>query len=183
MSCLFSLQNFCVLWACLAKPIKKIVSTGRNLWCLSAKNQLHHLRYFILFFFEYFRHGHQIWYYQLAENFDVYLHKSSTSSLTSSLRYCKDFAKLLFWVRWAWLTMSTKNDSLDLYGNLMFISKQKIKFITIFFLQIFQRYCKLVILGTFGMSVNSQQKRWYYITENFDDYLHTKNQIYHSPLF
>ena len=32
--------------------------------------------------------AHQLWKYQLVENFDVYLHKKSTSCLTFFLRYC-----------------------------------------------------------------------------------------------
>ena len=34
-------------------------------------------------------------------------------SLTSLLRYCKDFANFLLWVLWAWLAMPTRIDSLN----------------------------------------------------------------------
>ena len=40
-------------------------------------------------------HTHQIRQYQHVENFDVYLHKKATLFLTSFLRYCKDFEKLV----------------------------------------------------------------------------------------
>ena len=42
------------------------------------------------------------------------------------------------------------NDSINLKKSLMFICKQKINFILPVFLDILQRYYKLVILGTFG---------------------------------
>ena len=40
------------------------------------------------------------------------------SSLTSFLRYCKDFANLLFLVLWAWLAISTKIVWYQLVGKL-----------------------------------------------------------------
>ena len=46
--------------------------------------------------------------HQFIENCDVHLHKKSTSSPTSFLRYCKDFANLLFWIIWTGLAMPTK---------------------------------------------------------------------------
>ena len=55
---------------------------------------------------------------------------------------------------------------------------QKINFIPPFFLEALQRYCKLVILGTLGMSGYGCQKRWYHFVENFDSYLHANNQIH-----
>ena len=40
--------------------------------------------------------------------------KKSTLSLLYFLRYCKDLVKLLFWVVWACLAMTTKNDNMSL---------------------------------------------------------------------
>ena len=61
-------------------------------------------------------------------------------------------ANFLFWVNWACLATRTYNDGINLKKSLMFIWKQKIDFIIPVFLEIFQRYCKLVILGTLGKS-------------------------------
>ena len=77
--------------------------------------------------------------------------KNSPSSLTSFLRYCKEIANLLFYVLWACLASHTQSGTINLYKNLVFIRKQKINFIPHVFLEIFQRCCKLVILGTLSM--------------------------------
>ena len=69
-------------------------------------------------------------------NFYVYLYKKSTSSLTSFLRYCKDFADMLCWVFWACLTNTTENGSINLWTSLKSTFLQKIKFIPPFFLEI-----------------------------------------------
>ena len=64
-------------------------------------------------YFEYFKH---VWCLTTPIKNDsiIYrklwcsLHKKSTSSLTSFLRYCRDFAFLLFWVIWACLVTTSK---------------------------------------------------------------------------
>ena len=43
-----------------------------------------------------------------------------------------------------------------------------------FSLEILQRYCKLVILGTLGVHGYGHQKLWYPLQGNFDTYLHAK---------
>ena len=62
----------------------------------------------------------------------------------------------------------------------MFICTLKTKVIPPFFLEILQRYCKLVILGTLSLPGYGQQKLWYQLVE--DVYLYAKNQIYPSFL-
>ena len=41
-----------------------------------------------------------------------------------------------------------------------------------------QGYCKLVILGTFGMPGYGHPKRYYQLAENFHAYWQAKNQLY-----
>ena len=48
--------------------------------------------------------------------------------------------------------MPAKIDSMNLLEALMFVYMQTIKFMLPFFLKILQKYCKLVILVTLGMS-------------------------------
>ena len=77
------------------------------------------------------------WTKQFKEiNFYVYLYKKSTSSLTSFLRYCKDFADMLYWVFWACLANTTENGSINLWTSLKSTFLQKIKFIPPFFPEI-----------------------------------------------
>ena len=121
---------------------------------------------------------HQIWQYQLVENI-ICSKKKTNSSLPSFLRYSKDFANL-FWVLSVWLAMPTKMDSINLQKSLMVICMQKIQLDPS--LEILQRYCKIAIFGTLGMTGYGHQKRWYQLVENFDVNLHTQNQIYSSPL-
>ena len=56
----------------------------------------------------------------------------------------------------------------------MFISMQKIDFMPPFFLEMQQRYCKLIVLSDLGMPGYSYQKGWYQLVENFDVYLQAK---------
>ena len=55
----------------------------------------------------------------------------------------------------------------------MFIRWQKFNFILHIFLEILQRCCKLVVLGTLGV---------YQFVENFNVYLQARNQL-HPPWF
>ena len=64
----------------------------------------------------------------------------------------------------------------------MFICRQKINFILHDFYEILQRYCKLVVLGTLGMSGYTHPKRYYQFVDNFRVYLQAKNQL-HPPCF
>ena len=61
----------------------------------------------------------------------------------------------------------------------MFFCRQKFNFILHVFLEILQRYCKLVILGTFGMSGYAHPKWYYQLVENFDFFLHAENELHH----
>ena len=58
----------------------------------------------------------------------------------------------------------------------MFIYKQKINFILPVFLEILQRYCKLVILGTLGKPGYTHPK-YYHLVENFRIYLQAKEPL------
>ena len=102
--------------------------------------------------------------------------KKSTSSLASFLRYCKEIANLLFWVISACLATHTENDSINLKKSLMFTCKQKINFILPVFLEILQRYCKLVVLGTFNKPGYTHLK-YYHLVENFRIYLQAKETL------
>ena len=55
-------------------------------------------------------------------------------------------------------------------------------FIFHIFLEILQRYCKLVILGTLAMPGYAQPKWYCQLVENFCVYLQAKNQL-HPPCF
>ena len=60
---------------------------------------------------------------------------------------------------------------------LTFICRQKIKFILYVFLEILQRYCKLIVLGTLGMP-GYKKPQWYYqLVANVRVYLLSKNQL------
>ena len=60
----------------------------------------------------------------------------------------------------------------------MLVCKQKINFITYFFLKILQRNSKFVILGNLGMPGHTKLKWKYQFEENFDFYLLAKVQLY-----
>ena len=64
----------------------------------------------------------------------------------------------------------------------MFISMQKIDFMPPFFLEMQQRYCKLIVLSDLGMPGYSYQKGWYQLVENFDVCLQAKIK-YVPPFF
>ena len=65
---------------------------------------------------------------------------------------------------------------------LTLICRQKTKFILHIFLEILQRYCKLIVLGTLGMPGYANEKWYYQLVENFRVYLQAKNQL-HSHAF
>ena len=101
--------------------------------------------------------------------------KKSTSSLNSFLKYYKEIANLLSWVIWAGLDTHTWNNNSNLIiiviiiiiiiiinnnnkiinsnlkKPLTWICRQKTKFILHTFLEMLQRYCKLIVLDTLGM--------------------------------
>ena len=96
---------------------------------------------------------------------------TTTMSLTSFLRYCKDkeIINLLFWEFWECLTIPIKiivYQFVEMETS-MFTYLQKIQFLTDFFLKILERNGKPVILGNLG---------W----ETFYAYLRTKNQLHPS---
>ena len=85
----------------------------------------------------------------LQESLLICIQKKSTSSLPSFLRYCKEIANLLFGqFEYAWLWQA--KTILWACRKLVYLHAKKIKFIPPLFLEILQRYCKLVILGTLG---------------------------------
>ena len=77
--------------------------------------------------------------------------KISTASITSLLRCYREIANLLYWVIKAWMATQNKNDSITLKKPSVFISRQKMNFILHVFLEILERYCKPVVLGTLSM--------------------------------
>ena len=66
---------------------------------------------------------------------------------------------------------------------MLLIFMQKIIFIPALFLEILQRYYKLIILGTLGMFGHTHQKQWHQQVENFYVYLQTKSQLDPSMFF
>ena len=113
-------------------------------------------------------HFHKKWQYQFIENCDNHLHKKSTLSLTFILRYCKDFADLIFWVIWTCpqrLMVSTHR----IVQCLSTCKKSREG--RAFFFEILWRYYKLAILGTLGIPGSDQANRYYQYAENSDVYL------------
>ena len=81
-------------------------------------------------------HTHQKRQDQFIDNWDaIYTKNNLHPSL--SLRYCKDFANLLFWVIWAGLVIP-KINGINLWDSLMFIWMQKINFRPHFFSETLQ---------------------------------------------
>ena len=64
----------------------------------------------------------------------------------------------------------------------MLFAGKKIKFILHVFLEILQRYCKLLHLGTLGMRGFAHPKWYYQLVEKFRVYLQTKTHL-HPPRF
>ena len=64
---------------------------------------------------------------------------------------------------------------------LTFICRQKIKFILHVFLEILQRYCKLIVLGTLGIHGYTNPKSYYQLAENFGVHLQAKNLVHPPP--
>ena len=93
----------------------------------------------------------------LQNNFHLHAKNQFPNSLFF-FRYCKVITNVLFWVLWACLAMTSKNDTTSLQKTLRFIFMQNITFIPHLFLEILQRYCKLVILGTLGTPGHAHQK-------------------------
>ena len=97
---------------------------------------------------------------------------------TSFLRCWKSIANLLFWELWECLTISIKIKA-STWRNLIYL-QAKINFIPHVFLEILQICCKLVILGTSGMTGYTHPKRYYlhHLVENFRACLQAKNQFF-----
>ena len=104
-------------------------------------------------------HPRQKWQHQFKENCDAHLHKKTNLSLTSVLKYCRDFANLLFWVMWAGLAMPTKINGINFFLSACKWSPSSLFF---FFLEIFQRYHKLAILVNLVMPGYDFQKNFHF---------------------
>ena len=63
-----------------------------------------------------------------------------------------------------------------------FICRQKINLILHVFLEILQRYCELVVLGTLGIPDYAYPKWYHQLVENLDVYLSATNILHHSLL-
>ena len=61
---------------------------------------------------------------------------------------------------------------------LTFFCRQKIKFILHVFLEIFRKYCELIVLGALVMPGYANPKWYYQLVENFRVYLQGKNQLH-----
>ena len=62
----------------------------------------------------------------------------------------------------------------------MFNCRQKINFILHVFLEILERYCKIIILGTLGIPGYAHSKWYYQFVKNFHVYLQVENQPHHQ---
>ena len=111
----------------------------------------------------------------LINNDSITLMPKVLNQLAGNLGYYKDL-------------QTHQNHSINLLETFMLICFQKIKFITHFFLkilprnyvflEILQRHCKLVLLGTLGMFGQAHPKWYYQFIENFRVYLQAKNQLH-----
>ena len=162
-------QRYCkftqVLWASQVKHFKNNTVNLQKILFISMQNINFITQFFLEIlqtlytcYFEYFRYGRP---HPQEMTVSIYgkLWWSSTSSLTSFLRYCRDFANLPFWVIWAGLAMTSKNDTISFQKTLMFVFMEKITSIPPLFLEILRRYCKLVILDTLDTSGHTHQKQ------------------------
>ena len=96
---------------------KLVKPTYRKLWCLSMCIKSDNAKVLHTYYLEYFRHAWSCpsnMIVSIVKNFNVYLHKKSILSLAYSLKYCKEFATLMFWVLWTWVTMPIKVESISL---------------------------------------------------------------------
>ena len=66
---------------------------------------------------------------------------------------------------------------------MLLVFMQKIIFIPALFLEILQRYYKLIILSTLEKLGHAHQKQWHQPVENSYVYLQTKNQLDPSMIF
>ena len=93
-------------------------------------------------------------------NFHVYLH---AKELHHYFLYCTDIANSLLWLLWECLIMLITNDNITLQENLIpkvlkstctklwYLSACKKLTSSNLFFEIWQKHCKLAILGTLGM--------------------------------
>ena len=97
-------------------------------------------------------YAHPKWYYQLVENFSIYLQaKKSTSSPVLFWRYYKDMPTSYFGYFWlAWLRKPKM--------IMIFICMSKINFVIHFFLETlyFKESCNLIIRQHFGPKLKNQ---------------------------
>ena len=71
----------------------------------------------------------------------------------------RDITNLLFWVLWAYLAMTNKND-IPACRKLWYLSSCKESYLSLpSFLKYCKRCCKLFILGTLGMPSHIHQKQ------------------------
>ena len=162
-----SFENFRHAWP---HASNMVVSTCRKLWCLSALKFNFISHFFLKILWRFCKLAilgtlqmiglvqRNCW-HQLLEKFGVYLHAKNQLHPSFLPWDLQTFIKLLFWVSWECLGVTTKNDDISLQKTLMFISLLKIKFIPHLFLEILQRYCKLGILGFLGMHSHTHQKQ------------------------
>ena len=104
------------------------------------------------------------------------------------LGYCKDIANLLFSVLWACLATQNQSDTINLKTIFVFIWRQKTQVHSPRFSGDIAKLCKLLILGTLGISGYvlampgyAHPKSQYKLVENFEVYFHTKNTL-NNPL-
>ena len=112
---------------------------------------------------------------------DAHCTKNQLQPLNCFLRYCKDFANMLFWVIRADLAMPTKFNCINLLASLVSICIQKLNFIPSLFWDI-AKISKTCYFGYFGHAWLWPVKLHYQPKENFDVYLYARNHIYPFPL-
>ena len=86
----------------------------------------------------------------------ICMQKSIFISLTSFTRYCKDIENFLFWEFWEYLSNPINYHCVNL-KELSCLSASKKSTSLYFFLEIFQRNTKLVILSNFCIPGRAQK--------------------------
>ena len=114
---------------------------------------------------------------------NVYLQVKSTLSLTSFSRYCKDFTNL-FLIFFGHKSIYPSKLMVSTYRKVWCLSpcKKSTSSLPSLLRYCIGKFCKFDIFGTLGMPDHGHLKRWYQLVENFNAYLHAKNQCDKSLL-
>ena len=167
--------------------LKVLESTCRKVWCLSACKKINFISN--LFFKILWRHfklailGLREYLTIPIKNYTISLHTylHATNQLHYSLLSSdiEKNSKLVIIGVWACLVTHTENDSINMKKSLMFICKQKIKFILPVFIEILQSMKKLLFWVLWKCLNIHIKNRSINLREFFIIFhMHAKNQLY-----